>query len=193
MRNQTQAHLLRRTSLWLLGQALPETGALRKPARLAMIGVVVASAAGTLIALSVVAGLVALYYYVQSEGLSSGASLGVVAGVGLMAGIITFLVARSRVDAIPDSMDDLQLFQGRTTDIFGELLQMAVGGFMEGMSDRAESKAEAKAKQTREEIEDAIEALIDKLDSLEAEAEDLGEEVVLDLERHAPRTSRRKP
>ncbi len=177
-------------SLWLLGQALPETGALRKPARLAMIGVVVASAAGTLIALSVVAGLIGLYMYMQGEGLSQGASLGISAGVGLMAGIIVFLTARSRVDAIPDTMDDLQLFHGQSADYFGELVKMVVGGFVDGLSEK-KSSVEKKARQTREEIEDAIEALIDQLDSLGADMGEEAEEVVLDLERHAPRKTRK--
>lgn len=182
MRTSSRTQLLRRFSLWLLGQALPETGALRQPARLAMIGVVVASAAGTLIALSVVAGLVAIYYYLIGEGLSEGASLGVVAGAGLMASAIAFLLARRQVDAIPDRMEELQLFHGRPADIFGELLQMVVGGFMEGVGEKADA-AKRTAKTSREQIEEAIESLIDQLDALEDDVAETSEEVVLEIDR----------
>lgn len=193
MRTHSKAHYMRRFSLWLLGQALPETGALRKPARLALISVVVASAAGTLLALGVVGALVGLYLYLHGEGLSTGLSLTLVSGIGLMAGFITYLIAQSRLDRIPDTLDDLQLFRNGSTDIFGELASMVIGGFMEGVSERSESNAEKKLKQSREDIEDAIEALIARLDDLEDDTETVEEEVVLEIERHAPRARRRKP
>lgn len=193
MRTPAQEHLLRRVSLWILGQALPEAGALRKPARIAMIGVMVASIAGALIALSVAAGMIALYFFLQNEGLSVEGSLGVVAGVGLLTGLLAFFAARGRMDAIPESLENLQMFQQhRPKDIFGELLNMVVGGFMEGISDK---KDIAKPANRREEIEDAIEALLAQLEALEEDADELEDEVVLEIDRTAKAKAapRRKP
>lgn len=187
MRTPIQSPYLRRFSLWLLGQALPETGALRKPARLALLSVLVASAAGTLIALSVVAGLVGLYYYLQGEGLSQGASLAMVAGGGLLIGIIGYLYAQTRIDAVPDTLDELQLFSGRSTDVFGELVKMAVGGFVEGMSERKETAKET-ADSVESDLHEALRAMLARLDALEEEAR--ASEVVLDLKR-APRVRRK--
>lgn len=192
MRTQSQTHYVRRLGLWLLGQALPDAGVLRKPARLALISVLVASAAGTLLALSVVATLIGLFMYLQGEGLSMGASLSIVGLVGMMAGMVVYLIAQRRLDSVPDSLADLQLFQGRPTDIFGELVQMAVGGFLEGLSDTSERTNTAKratknVKDARSAIEEEIESLIEKLEALEAEAAE--EEVVLEID--VPR--KRKP
>jgi hypothetical protein len=187
MRDSTQ-HLLQRLSLWVLGQALPDTGALRAPARLAVTGVLVASAAGTLMALGVVAGLVALYLYLVQEGLSVGASVGLVAGLGFMAGLVVFLYAQRTVEKIPDHFDELKLFNAKNRDVIGDAFNMLVGGFLEGVAEKPLKKAKSKAKKTREEIEASIEELVDQLDMLEAEI-GVEEEVVLELK--TPR--RRKP
>lgn len=184
MRTRSQSHYVRRFSLWLLGQALPETGALRKPARLALISVVVASAAGTLLALSVVGALTGLYFYLVNHGLTPGASLGVVSGVGILAGLVAYFVAQSRLDAIPDALDDLQLFHNKPSDLIGELLNLVVGGFLEGASEKPEKNS------LREQLEEKIAELTRKLETMEAELDISDDEVVLEIDTNA--TPRRK-
>lgn len=192
MRDIPQTQYLRRFSLWLLGQALPESGALRRPARLALLSVVVAAAAGTLLSLAVVAGLTALFFYLQSEGLGTGVNLALVSAVGLLMALVTYLVARGQLDRVPDSLDELQLFRHPSNDIFGELARMTVGGFIEGMADKsakAAATAEAEADDITERLIAALESLDARLDQLEAQVEEAAQDVVHELER--PRKRRR--
>lgn len=184
-----QANLLKRASLWVLGQALPDAHALRAPARMALTGVVVAAAAGTLLALGVVAALIGMYLYLVGEGVSPGASLLLVGTMGALAGMLTYFIARRRVEDIPSRLDELKMFTPHHHDLLGDLFNLVVSGFLEGVS--KPEPTDSKAAKTREEIEAQIEMLIDTLEKLEADAEhaveETAEEVVLEIERHKKR------
>src|SRR6478736_861691 len=99
MRRTTTAHLLQRLSLWVLGQSLPETGALRGPARSAITAVAAAAAAGTILVLGVTAALAGLYFYLTKEGLPVESSLGIVGGIAVMLGLIAYFVARQSLSS----------------------------------------------------------------------------------------------
>lgn len=195
MRTASRSQLLRQLSLWLLGQALPQTDVLRQPMRYALLGMMAASVAGTLLALSIAAGMGVLYFILVQQGLATAASLAVVAGFGVLLALLAYSAARRRMDAIPDTLSELHLFGGqRTGDVVGDFVAQLLNGFFDGAAQEAKASTQAAAR-SREEIEEAMEALIDELDAMEAEANrfaDEAEEVVLDIERHAPAKPRRR-
>jgi hypothetical protein len=189
--SSSTSHLVRRFTLWLLGQALPSSSALHAPVRLALVSVVIAAAAGTLLSLGVVAALVGLYIYLVNQGIAPGAAVALAGGVGVLAGLIAYLGAKRLLSQIPDQFDDLQLFRGHAGDFISETVGGLVTSFLDGLSDQAGKAAQRKAEKKSEALEEAIASLTAQIEALEAQlhAPEGDSEVVLTIE-GAPRRGR---
>ncbi len=165
---------LLRGSLWVLSHAIPDPQALRKPVRMALAGIALAAAAGSLLAIALVAGLVGLYMYLGQSGVTPGADLAIVLGAGVVAIGFGYLLMRKWVGELPTHVHALYHPPGSLSDV----VQQVVGGFFDGFSRKAERAAE----ETDDAIDDAIASLLKRLEALE-EAKEHTDEVVLDLQR----------
>lgn len=190
MRHSTTTHLVQRLSLWVLGQALPETGALRGPARSAITAVAAAAAAGTILVLGATAGLAGLYFYLMKEGLPVESSLGIVGGIAVLLGFIAYFVARQSLSSIPDQLSELKLFRGHDPrDVLGSAFNALAGGFLEGLTPEAKEQ-----KELHRGILDSLESLLERLEVLEESVLSAGAKAEADvvLELKAPRRRKAK-
>ena len=91
--------------------------------------------------------------------------------------------ASSAADArlTPDQLDELKPFQPHHHDLLGDLFNLVVGGFLEGVADKP-SEEETKI---RKELEAKLAELTAKLEAFQSETDET--EVVLELKKPAPR------
>ncbi len=121
--------------------------------------------------------------FMLREGMGEGVSLMLVSGVGMALAALAYLIARQRVETIPDHFDELQLFGGQPKDLLGELANLVMGGFVEGLSDKS-AEEKLKAEKDRNEIALALEELTARLALLEKDGEtDFEADVVFEIDR----------
>lgn len=123
----------KRLALWALGQALPDSDALKPYVRVALLGVMAAAAIGGLIALTIVGLLAGLYLYLISEGVGLGMSIFITAASGLLVILIGYLFAERKIDRLSHVGESISLFSHEKNDVIADTFNLIVNGFVDGL------------------------------------------------------------
>ena len=171
-----------RGSLLLLGQAIPDQQAWRKPVRLALAGVALATAVGTLGAIALVAGLTGLYFYLASIGYTPSHDALAVVAVAAVLLVIGYQLGRRWIGELPGQVHAFY----HPKNLLSEMAQELVGGFVDGLTRKAHDAVD----EGRAAIDDEIERLLARIEELE-KAHEATDEVVLEIQ-HSRKNPRKR-
>lgn len=104
----------KRIAIWALGQALPETSALKPYVHAVILSVVAASAAGTLMVISFISALAAVFYYFNSSGIDTETNFLILAAFTLSIGLVAYLYAKNKISNMGNLSKSLSLFSAHT-------------------------------------------------------------------------------
>jgi hypothetical protein len=153
--------LKKRLAIWAIGQALPDSEALKPHLKSALVSVALAAAAGTLAVIGLMAAFAALYFYMIDIGMATHVSLAFVGAVVLLLAILLYSYARSKVHVVANISESTALFShanshgpqasveddsdeipdnkaltydvNNPNEIVGEIVSDVVGSFIDGI------------------------------------------------------------
>lgn len=124
------SNLIKRIGLAAIGQALPETSALRGIMKHARHGLLATVIAGVLLAAFMLLGCFGFYYFLITEGLSTGAAIGLSAGFIFMLAVISGFIAEKHFSKVEEAKQRLTSFPQSHSD---NQLEKLLTSFLEGM------------------------------------------------------------
>lgn len=151
--------LTKRVALWLLGQALPHASDLEPHARAALRSLIAGLLAGLMVAIGATAALVALYFYLSAEGLSTNASLGCVSLISFLLAYIAYLGARGSTREVAEVSDSLELFNPEHAGKLVKSVSAVVSGFLEGMAEESEAREKTEVREVKVVMEELVEVI----------------------------------
>lgn len=108
--------LKKRLAIWAIGQALPESSALKPHIRAALTSVALAAAAGTLAVIGLLAVLAGVYFYLIDIGMATHVTLGFIGGIIILLSVILYAYARSKVHVVSKVGENTSLFSHNSSE-----------------------------------------------------------------------------
>lgn len=131
-----------RIFLWLLGQALPDSDALKRHIRMALLGVMAAVVTGVLVALVFTACMAVLYIYLTDLGYGMAAVFTIIALASLTSATLMFILAKSAMEKATDLNSSLKLFGRKPKSEITDTINLAFDAFLEGLMQEQTKKLE---------------------------------------------------
>lgn len=159
--------LKQRFALWAIGQALPSADSLQKHVTEALLGIMLASVGGVLLALSFGAGFYLLYHVLLKQGVEVWVAISFITVLTAFFASMAFVGAKKMLKRSTTLSEDLEPFSS-PTDELTDALRMLASSFIDGFLEE-EDEVEKTKRAVKETVEEVLEELeIDFAESKEA-------------------------